>query len=169
MKNTILSLRTTGEVRERIEYHAKRVGADMNSIIREATLAYLDKLDEKEALREELKQSRKQKGAFVPPIVPHQWGRPPGLGLRRMQPISITTPPPPIVATKFKNSFRRWAEFLEQAKDEADSTRRADEIMQDIRDRVKAESEVKSVFAEFQSFLVGRTDAKTITSNTSRL
>src|SRR5262249_9497336 len=140
----VFLVRLSREVRTRLEYHAKRIGANMKDIVREATMNHLDLLDEKERLA---KQPKTKPVAYVPEVVPHPWGKPRGLGPYTPTSPAVTTAakiPTTIIPDKIKGSFRRYAEFLEEAEDKIEIEQRTKTIREDMQDRTKSPDEVEA-------------------------
>lgn len=138
---------TSEWIRDRLKDQAKRLGVDMNTIIREGTLQRLEELEEQEALYEARKRVKKQRGSIVPDVVQHPWGAPPGLGMRN-------------VPKRLQRSFRRWAEHLDGATTPEDGKVRVQTILTDMRERAVSKEEADACYAEFQKFMGARADAR---------
>lgn len=161
--------RTSDENRTRLEHHAKRLGATMNSLVREATSAYLDLLDIKEAESKKNRLAGRGRGlAHVPDHVTPQ-----GLGPTRAEakntapppsqpppsPFAALASPPYVIPDKVKKAFRGWAEYLEEADGLVESERRARKIVDDIKERVE-EKDVQPCYEAFVDFCTERKDSK---------
>lgn len=153
------------ELRQSLEHHAKRLYVDMNEIIRQAVVQYLEILDDKERAAIEAREAKKRAGAYVPEVVQHRWGTRPN-GLRGNMPkkekaVSKTADLSDVpVADKLLKSFRRWAEFMESADDKSDAERRASVVMEDIKERASSELEGAACYERFKEFLEERAEAK---------
>lgn len=165
IKNNVKEVRIklSEDLHDRLRHHAKRLGRDMNDIVADATEVHLEYLDDKEEKALARKSARKRAGAFVPDPVPHKWGRPPGLGLpsstkkgAKQYAFSSRV----FVQEKLKRSFRRWAEYIEQAKDRADAERRADTVLEDIRERAASNDEATACYEEFTDFMRERAESR---------
>lgn len=162
--NTIeVRFRTTQDVRARLAHHAERIGTDMNDIVRQGTLEFLDRLDEQEMIALERKQAKERRGAFVPSVPEHRWGTPPGLGgnKEKKMPIMSFLPKtdPVMIPEKLTRSFRRWAEFIEAAEDRSDGERRAETVLQDMYERCEGEAEKAACYEAFKVFMQERKEA----------
>lgn len=159
--------RTSDDNRIRLEHHAKRLGATMNSLVREATSAYLDLLDIKEADSKRNRLSGRGRGlAHVPDHITPQ-----GLGPTRAEakkappqppppsPFAALASPPYTVPDKVKKAFRGWAEFLEESDGLVENERRARKIVDDLKTRVE-EKDVQPCYEAFVDFCTERKDAK---------
>jgi hypothetical protein len=167
IKNNIIEVRfrTTQDVRARLAHHAERIGTDMNDIVRQGTLEFLDRLDEQEMLALERKRDKERRGAFVPSVPEHRWGTPPGLGRENKEkkmPVMSFLPKPlesAPVPEKLTRSFRRWAEFIEGAEDRSDGERRAETVLQDMYERCEGEAEKAKCYETFKTFMQERKEA----------
>jgi hypothetical protein len=153
-------VRVSTDVRDRLRHHANRFGLSIVDIVRQGAIEKLERLDQTEAFELEQKRLRERHGAYVPRPVKHKWGRPPGLG-KKMPAVSTTAGSVDLekVRQKFLQSFKRWAEFIEQGEDRSDRERRCEIVLEDIRDRTSDEAEVQTTFAEFKKFLDARAQA----------
>jgi predicted DNA-binding protein len=132
---TAFTFRTTDEIRTRLEHHAARLGADMNDIVREATIAHLAHLDSLEMEILAVKRARQYKA--------------PGLGRGQA-----------VAPEKITKSFRRWAEFLEQSVDKTDNLRRVDAVNAEMRERCASETAADATYDAFKTFLANRAAAR---------
>lgn len=157
--NTVeVRFRTTQELRSRLAHHAKRLGLDMNDIVRDGMIARLEFLDEREMLADEAKRARERRGAFVPTVVEHKWGTPKGLGTKKpLFPSATLTPLPP---EKIERSFRRYAEYLETATDKIDRELRTQTVLDDIKERTSSEEEYNASYDALLAFLKAREEAR---------
>lgn len=148
----------------RIVRHAKRLRIDMNDIIRDGTLMQLERLDEQERIAIEKSKANKPNGASLPDTPMFKWGKSPISPKRPpvMSPATTTTPPlpPPPVPEKLTRSFRRWAEHIEAAEDRSDGERRAEIVLQDMRERCTSDNEVAACYDMFKSFMAERANAR---------
>jgi len=158
IKNNLVQVmfRTSLDIRQRLEHHAKRLGADMNALVREGTVKHLDELDEKEVAQAEMKRLRESKGAFVPYTKPRHWGKPQGLGLKPPRPPVRPSEPP----EKIKRSFRRYSEYIESAADKIDAEMRSQTVIEDIKERTASPEEVTLSYEALKEFMKGRAEAR---------
>jgi len=123
---------------------------NMNIIARDGTLARLDELDKLERERKN-PTTQQQNGAFVPMVTARY---------------VAATPAKPVTRSyawrphKIRRSFKRYAEFLDAAKDEEDGKRRAKEIAEDIAERTTSRFEAESFLKELHEFMAAREKAK---------
>ena len=153
----MVAFKTTRDTRERLRHHAKRIGTDMNDIVREATLAHLDQLDEKELRSIEVRRLQRQRASNIPEVVKHKWGKPGGLGARKlpeMPTLKIALP------SNLERSFRRYAEHVEKAASDDDKKARAQTIVEDMRQRASSPAEADAMCEAFTIFLQERAAAR---------
>lgn len=148
----------------------------MTDLIRDAIDRAVDVLDAKEAANAAAKAVTKRGRPAVPKLVQHADGKRPTLAIemelrkdRKTALANVGLGPKlfdfPIevkedVPQKLRKSFRRWAEYLEAAKDKADHREREREIVEDIRDRTSDVSEIKRTLEAFQEFMQERAESK---------
>lgn len=150
--------RTVQTVRDRLAHHAKRIGKDMNDIVRDGLLAHLDKLDEKELHAISEREARAKRGAAVPVVNESRFGKAPGLGLRRT--IFSASVAATRIPAKVVNSFRKYAEYLEAASDKIDGNVRAQHVIDDLQDRCASAEEVDAAHDALMDFMKGRSEAR---------
>jgi hypothetical protein len=141
-------VRFGGEIRERLEHHARRLHLDMTNIIREATFRYLKELDREELIAIEAKQRSERRGRLpaVPRDFDHPWGAAPGLGFRAKVPETK-------VPEKIERSFRRFAEYIEASRDKIERDMRAQTVIDEIKSRVDKPEEVDAACVAFSELL----------------
>jgi predicted DNA-binding protein len=139
--------------RKRVEHHASRLGVDMSDIVREGTLTHLDNLDQKEMIVEEARRLRERRDR------PRSSTRTPqGLGIRKDSAVKL-------FPEKIKNSFRRFAEYLEQAPNEVERAARAQTITAEIEERLDGNrTETDAAVKALTEFLRAREEAKRVPS-----
>jgi predicted ArsR family transcriptional regulator len=126
----------------------------MTDIVREGLLTHLDNLDQKEMISEEARRMRERRGR-PPGNTPRT---PQGLGIRQ----GPTVKPFP---EKIKNSFRRFAEYLEQAPNEVERAARAQTITAEIEERLDGNrTETDAAVQALTEFLRAREEAKRVPS-----
>lgn len=157
-----IRFRTSEEIRERLRYHAHRLGTDINNLVREGALAKLAELDQQENTYKTRKKygiiphapmptmpETQAYGASFPPIKRSQHTFKSAFKL----PVMKFAQEKPEVPEKMKRSFRKWAEFVEEVQDLEDREKRLKVVNQEIIDKCSNDlgiySATKSLFEEF--------------------
>lgn len=154
-------LNVGNEIHKRLDHHAERLGRTKADMVREAINNYVDFLDDKEAKAEGQKTPKKAGIANVPKTVKtveHPWGKPSLAGLSKALKDANGSKPVD-VPEKLRKSFRRWAEFIEGAEDRSDGERRAQVVLDDIRERASGKAEAEACYVQLQDFLRSRKEA----------
>jgi len=144
-----IAFRCTKTLRHRVEEHANKRGGNMGELAREAVEAFVDILDAKEAEREERLLRIEEAKKLRRPRGLNRHGRPPK---RQFSDVEI----------KIEQSFPRFAKYLEDAKNEEDAEKRAQTIVEEIRDRAASPEKAESYFARLREFIERRQDAKSV-------
>lgn len=148
--NAYVPFRASDDVRARLRHHAVRLGTDMNDIVRESVVTYLEILDDRERRARELKRNRERSRIMPSGPVPA------GLGLSKPNKVSLASVP-----KKIERSFRRFAEYLEAATDEKDRVHRSQTIVNEIKERVDNNTgEIDAATMAFSDFLRQRAEHK---------
>ena len=160
MRSIEIRFKTTEEMRDRLRHQSKRLGMDMNDIVREGTIARLDELEEQEALAIERKRAARS-GAPMPSVrkpkstapVPPMFKLP---TLSSFLPKTI----PASIPEKITKSFKRWAEFIDDAEDNSDGERRGEMVLKDLREKCGDNEEIYKVSLDaFKEMLENRKEA----------
>lgn len=144
------------EMRDRLFHHSRRVGRAMTDLILEGTIAHIERLDEKELVAFQVKKARAQPGDVSLEKRP----KAKGLGLRKREAFKPIENQPVRIPEKIERSFRRWAEFIEDAAGTADREIRAQTVVSDIRQRTTSEADANAAYTEFKKFLRTRAEER---------
>jgi hypothetical protein len=166
---------TNTTVRDRLKQHAKRIGMNMSDIARDGLLLRLDQLDAQVANRSLVKVQIKK--ALLPDLKEHSHDSPKGLGEQMANPhiapkVKVPDALQPVktltdlegkedVPAKIKKSFKRYAKYIDEAKDDAEKESRAKFVAEEIAERLDGdETKTRACIVAFAAFMEGRAEAK---------